>query len=172
MDIYDKEQKKKEMEKAFDEAKSKYRKNIVEPWQNDKFFRMEKNLWIYFLTEPKKILDCIKEVQKKAAERGSSSYKALNIVITKPTWKPKNNSDLSAVSIGSFFYLYYSLVVEFNQVAFNLMYTFCKAPLNETKLSSNVSFKKIFYDSSMLRSKRANMKSTCTSKFYFYWKRN
>lgn len=55
--------------------------------QNDRFFRMERNLWLYFLTEPKKVLECIKEVQKKAAEVGSVSFKAMNITIPKQNWK-------------------------------------------------------------------------------------
>lgn len=79
MQIYDREQKKIEMEKAFESVRSNYKKNIVEPWESDRYFRMEKNLWIYFLTEPKKVLDCIQEVQKKAAIKGSAEFKALNI---------------------------------------------------------------------------------------------
>jgi hypothetical protein len=79
MQIHDKKEKKVELEKAFEAAKSNYKKNIVEPWESDRYFRMEKNLWIYFLTEPKKVHDCIKEVQKKAALKGSLGYKALNI---------------------------------------------------------------------------------------------
>lgn len=57
----------------------KYKKNIVEPWDTDRFYRMEKKLWIYFLTEPNKVLECIKEVQAKAAQKGCPEYKALNI---------------------------------------------------------------------------------------------
>lgn len=67
------------MEKAFETLRSSYKKHIVEPWESDRYFRMEKNLWIYFLTEPKKVQDCIKEVQKIAAQKGSSGFKALNI---------------------------------------------------------------------------------------------
>ena len=68
-------------------GKSNYRKNIVEPYENDRFFKMEKNLWIFFLLEPKKLLECIKEVQKKAAVLGCSSFKAMNITMPKPIWK-------------------------------------------------------------------------------------
>lgn len=87
MQIHDKEQKKIEVEKAFELSRTSYKKNIVEPWDSDRYFRMEKNLWIYFLTEPKKVHECIKEVQKKAAQKGSSGYKALNITgVSKATW--------------------------------------------------------------------------------------
>ena len=79
------EQQQKEMLREHELVKSNYRKNIVEPYENDRFFKMEKNLWIYFLTEPKKLLECIKEVQKKAAILGSSSFKAMNITMPKPT---------------------------------------------------------------------------------------
>lgn len=79
MQIHDNDQKKIEMEKALESAKTDYKKNIVEPWESDRYFKMEKNLWIYFLTEPKKVHECIKEVQKKAAQKGSLEYKALNI---------------------------------------------------------------------------------------------
>lgn len=82
MQIFDKEQKKIQIEKAYDEAKLSYKQKIIEP-SNDRFIRMERNLWIYFLTEPKKVLECIKEVQKKAAEKGSVSFKAMNITLTK-----------------------------------------------------------------------------------------
>lgn len=73
----------KEIEKAYELAKSTYKKNIVEPSESDKFFVMNKNLWIYFLAEPKRILECIKEVQKKAAEKKSSSLRALNVTLSK-----------------------------------------------------------------------------------------
>jgi hypothetical protein len=81
--MHEKEQRKKEIEKAFDQAKGNYKKNILEPWQKDKFFVMHQNLWIYFLTDPKKVLECIKEVQKKAAQTGNSSFNALNINLSK-----------------------------------------------------------------------------------------
>jgi hypothetical protein len=42
---------------------------------------MKELLSTWFLTEPRKVILATKEVQKKAAEIGSSSYKALNITI-------------------------------------------------------------------------------------------
>lgn len=83
VEIYDRKQQTKEMEEAYNILKANYKKNINFPSQNDKYFRMEKNLWIYFLTEPKKVLECIEQVKKKAAEKGTSSFKALNINISK-----------------------------------------------------------------------------------------
>lgn len=77
--MHDRELKKLEIEKEFEKIKQNYKKNIVEPWESDRYFRMEKNLWIYFLTEPKKVLECIKEVQNKAAQKATPEYKALNI---------------------------------------------------------------------------------------------
>jgi hypothetical protein len=77
--IHEKEQNKRNIENIYDSAKSNYKKNIIEPWESDKFFGMEKNLWIYFLTDPLKVLECIKEVQKKASQVGTSSFNALNI---------------------------------------------------------------------------------------------
>lgn len=120
MEIYEKEQRKKELEKAFHDAKSNYKKNVVEHWENDKFFRMEKNLWIYFLTEPKKVLDCIKEVQKKAAEKGSATFKALNINISKATWKVNYNLNTMKIFVWKYFFIILS-VSEVNCVAFNSM---------------------------------------------------
>lgn len=81
---HEKQKRQKEIEKAYDSVKTSYMRNVVEPWNNDRFFRMEKNLWIYFLTEPKMLLQCISEVQKKAAEKGSSSFKAMNITLHRP----------------------------------------------------------------------------------------
>lgn len=82
MQIFDREQKKIEIEKAYVDSKANYKKTILDP-SRDRFVRMERNLWIYFLTEPKKVLECIKEVQKKAAEKGSVTFKALNITLSK-----------------------------------------------------------------------------------------
>lgn len=85
MEIHEKGQKKREVEKAYEIAKHNYKKNIVEPSESDKFFVMNKNLWIYFLAEPKRVLECVKAVQEKAAEKGSSSLRALNITLSRPT---------------------------------------------------------------------------------------
>lgn len=93
MEIHDKEQKKKELEKMYELAKSNYKKNVVELSESDKFYIMNKNLWIYFLAEPKRVQECIKEVQRKAAERGSSSLRALSITLSRP-WVFLNQSDV------------------------------------------------------------------------------
>lgn len=42
---------------------------------------MKELLCTWFLTEPRKVILAVKEVQKQAAEGGSSSYKALNVTI-------------------------------------------------------------------------------------------
>lgn len=79
--IYEAEQRTRQVEKGFQDEKSYYVKHIVEPIQNDRMFRLERNLWIFFLTQPKKVLECIQEVQKAAAEKGTASFKAMNITI-------------------------------------------------------------------------------------------
>jgi hypothetical protein len=71
--------KKVQVEREFEAAKVKYKKNIIEPWDTNRYHRMEKKLWIYFLSEPMKLVECIKEVQAKAAQKGCPEYKALNI---------------------------------------------------------------------------------------------
>lgn len=91
LDVREAQKKIKEQENALSSAKARYRKEVVEPFVNDKYFKMEKNLWIYFLNEPKKVVECIELVQKKAAEVGSSSFKALNITMSKGNWKLKDN---------------------------------------------------------------------------------
>lgn len=88
LNIHERELKKIEIEKEFEHIKENYKKNIVEPWDSDRFYRMEKKLWIYFLTEPRKVLECIREVQARAAQKGCSEYKALNIQgCSKNYWK-------------------------------------------------------------------------------------
>lgn len=83
VEIHVMKQETKAMESSHNNVKTNYKKNIVEQWENDKFFKMDKNLWIYFLTEPKKVLACIKEIQGKAAEKGTKVFKALNINLSK-----------------------------------------------------------------------------------------
>lgn len=99
---HEKRRKQKEIEKAYDSVKTSYMRNVVEPWNNDRFFRMDKNLWIYFLTEPKMVLECIKEVQKKAAEKGTTSFKAMNITLHRPNWTSLEFSFLQFIFISIF----------------------------------------------------------------------
>lgn len=81
--IYEAEQRTRQVEEGFQDEKSYYLKNIVVPIQNDRMFRLERNLWIFFLTQPKKVLESIQEVQKAAAEKNTASFKAMNITIQK-----------------------------------------------------------------------------------------
>lgn len=97
--MHEKEQKKKDIENTYDQAKKNYKKNIIDPWESDKAFAMGMNLWIYFLADPKKVIDSIKEVQKKAALRGNSSFNALNINLTKHWLHASSN-----VSFQKYFY--------------------------------------------------------------------
>ncbi|KAL7029827.1 hypothetical protein ACKWTF_006383 [Chironomus riparius] len=80
--LHEKQSKKKEFEKIFQELKYNFQTKIIQPYSNDKFYRMKELLYIWFCSEPKKVLLAIKEVQKKAAEEGSASYKALNITVS------------------------------------------------------------------------------------------
>lgn len=86
MQIYKKDRQIKEIDKEFNAFMLTYQRTFQEPVKN-RFFRYERDLWIYFLAEPKKVLECIKEVQRKAAAVNSSSFKALNIQL------PKANRD-------------------------------------------------------------------------------
>ena len=80
--LFAKQSEKKEYDKIFQELKYNFQTKIIQPYTNDKFYRMKELLYIWFCSEPKKVLLAIKEVQKKAAEEGSASYKALNITVS------------------------------------------------------------------------------------------
>lgn len=84
--IFEREQRTKEVDKMFKHKKSDYKKFVIEPWQTDKFYKMEQNLWIYFLTEKEKVLECIEQVKKKAAEKGTQTFRALNINVSNAIW--------------------------------------------------------------------------------------
>lgn len=79
--LYTKQLKKKELEDTFHDLKAKMNSKVVHPFENDKFHRFKELLYLWFCTEPKKMLLAIKEVQAKAAEEGSASYKALNVTL-------------------------------------------------------------------------------------------
>lgn len=80
--LHEKQDKMKKFEKIFHDLKFDFQSNIIQPYTNDKFYRMKELLYIWFCSEPKKVLLAIKEIQKKAAEEGSASYKALNITVS------------------------------------------------------------------------------------------
>lgn len=80
--IVEKQRKVKELEDSLNTIKLNYKENIVDQMQN-RFYSLKEKLWIYFLTEPKKIHLAVKEVQKQAAKVGSTSYKALQLKIAK-----------------------------------------------------------------------------------------
>ncbi|KAG5685092.1 hypothetical protein PVAND_014293 [Polypedilum vanderplanki] len=77
--IFEKKQKRNELDKIFQELRSSFQKNIVDPFNNDKFHRMRILLFIWFCSDQRKVILAIKEVQNRAAEEGSSSFRALNI---------------------------------------------------------------------------------------------
>lgn len=81
--IYEKEERKKEFQLCWQDIYSKIKSNIIDPYHNDRYKRMKDLLYIWFLTEPKKVLCAIAEVKKQAAEIGSQSFKALNITLNK-----------------------------------------------------------------------------------------
>jgi len=79
--IHEKQQKKRQLTDGMNAVKSNYKKNVTERSDNDRLHRYRENLWIWFLSEPKKVCLAIKDVQKEAAQSGSASYRALNMSI-------------------------------------------------------------------------------------------
>lgn len=79
--IHEKDKRKKELEEQWQDIRSQFQNNINDPFNNDKFYRMKELIATWFLTEPRKVILAIKEVHKRAAELGSTSYKALNVTI-------------------------------------------------------------------------------------------
>lgn len=79
--IYEKKKIRKEIDRAYQELRANIQKNIVDPFNNDKFHRMKVLLYLWFMSDQRKVILAIKEVQKKAAEEGSASFKALNITV-------------------------------------------------------------------------------------------
>jgi hypothetical protein len=80
--IYEKQQKLKEIVQESRTIRKNFEKNVFDKFSRDKFHKMKELLFIWFCSEPKKVLQAIKEVQAKAAEEGSASYKALNVTLT------------------------------------------------------------------------------------------
>lgn len=69
------EQRAKQFEKQFAEFKSRFSTDILQPWQADEINKLEKNLWIYFLTEPPKFLGAIQKIKRRASEKGAMTLK-------------------------------------------------------------------------------------------------
>lgn len=65
----------KQFEKIFGEMKSRFSSDILQPWQSDDIYRLEKSLWIYFLTEPQKFFGAIQKIKKRASEKGAMTLK-------------------------------------------------------------------------------------------------
>ncbi|XP_039452196.1 augmin complex subunit dgt3 [Culex pipiens pallens] len=65
-----------QIEKHLKTLKTDYQQNINEPKNNDKFWRYNQNLWVWFLTEPKKVAIAIKEVTAAASQM--TAYKSIS----------------------------------------------------------------------------------------------
>lgn len=65
-----------QIEKQLKTLKTDYQQNINEPKNNDKFWRYNQNLWVWFLTEPKKVAIAIKEVTAAASQM--TAYKSIS----------------------------------------------------------------------------------------------
>ncbi|XP_055598422.1 augmin complex subunit dgt3 [Uranotaenia lowii] len=65
-----------QIEKELKKLKSDYQQNVNEPMNNDKFWRYNQNLWVWFLTEPKKVAVAIKEVTAAASKM--AAYKSIS----------------------------------------------------------------------------------------------
>ncbi|CRL04566.1 CLUMA_CG017636, isoform A [Clunio marinus] len=76
--IYNCEESNQKAAKMFETLRRSYENNFLKPFNTDRFFKMEYNLWIYFLTSPAKVKKCIQEVQRKAA-----NYQQRNAVVGK-----------------------------------------------------------------------------------------
>jgi uncharacterized protein YlxP (DUF503 family) len=81
VEIHQRKQNRKKLNSVYQELKNQFQANIVEPFNNDKFHRMKVLLFIWFCSDQRKVILAIKEVQKRAAEEGSASFKALNITV-------------------------------------------------------------------------------------------
>jgi hypothetical protein len=56
--------------KDFAELKKQFAENILKPWETNEIFRLQRNLWIYFMTEPNKFYNSLEIIKKKVAENG------------------------------------------------------------------------------------------------------
>ncbi|XP_058818148.1 augmin complex subunit dgt3 [Topomyia yanbarensis] len=65
-----------QIEKELKALKADYQQNINEPKTNDKFWRYKQYLWVWFLTEPKKVSFAIKEVTAAASQM--AAYKSIS----------------------------------------------------------------------------------------------
>ena len=98
--IHEKMLTKKSIVKEFLELKETYQKEVNEPLVSssshqyqlniqssfqttNKIFRCKEFLWIWFLSEPKKVLAAIKEAVSIASKQGTANYKALSMKIGK-----------------------------------------------------------------------------------------
>lgn len=57
-------------EKAFVALRTQIKENILKPWESDEIFRLQRNLWIYFMIEPHKFFDSLEKIKKKSSEKG------------------------------------------------------------------------------------------------------
>uniref|UniRef100_A0A182Q5I3 HAUS augmin-like complex subunit 3 N-terminal domain-containing protein n=1 Tax=Anopheles farauti TaxID=69004 RepID=A0A182Q5I3_9DIPT len=64
-----------QLERDFQNLRKDFRQNIEAPKRDQKFWLYNQRLWIWFLTEPKKVLIAIKEI--KAEESKSTRYKVI-----------------------------------------------------------------------------------------------
>ncbi|XP_029714883.1 augmin complex subunit dgt3 [Aedes albopictus] len=64
-----------QIDKDLRALKTDYQQNINEP-KNNKFWRYNQNLWVWFLTEPKKVAVAIKEVTAAASQM--AAYKSIS----------------------------------------------------------------------------------------------
>ncbi|XP_062551653.1 augmin complex subunit dgt3 [Armigeres subalbatus] len=64
-----------QIEKDLRALKTDYQQNINEP-KNNKYWRYNQNLWVWFLTEPKKVAVAIKEVTAAASQM--AAYKSIS----------------------------------------------------------------------------------------------
>uniref|UniRef100_A0A182NAJ6 HAUS augmin-like complex subunit 3 N-terminal domain-containing protein n=1 Tax=Anopheles dirus TaxID=7168 RepID=A0A182NAJ6_9DIPT len=71
-----------QLERDFQNVRKDFVQNIEEPKRDKKFWLYNQRLWIWFLTEPKKVLIAIKEIKAEASK--TTSYKGISGIKCKP----------------------------------------------------------------------------------------
>lgn len=72
-EIQSKASKTKAINNQFQDLCRNYKNKHLDPLSEDKFFKYNDKLWVYFLMEPKKVLLAIKEVSEFASKTSSKS---------------------------------------------------------------------------------------------------
>lgn len=75
-------------ENSLSRLKLDYKTEVRDKMNNDKMWRNNQLLWVWFLTEPKKVMSAIKDIKAKSSIEGRSAFKASGLMC-----KRSENSD-------------------------------------------------------------------------------